>query len=100
MHKNRNIARLLALALLIAQFGAEAHAYSHLTTNPHGVPGSLQSCATCLSFTPVTMAVGGTPCVVLTYRCEAEPALPAATVSIADHLPFRAFQPRAPPQLL
>jgi len=100
MQRHRLIARVLALALLVAQFGAEAHAYSHLAKDPHGVPSSLQGCTKCLSFTPVTIAVGGTPFVVLTDRCDTEPALPVATVSIPDRSPFPAFQPRAPPYLL
>jgi hypothetical protein len=91
---------VLALALLAAQFGAEAHAYSHLAKDPHGAPSSLQGCTKCLSFAPVTMAVGGSPHVVLVDACVAEPALPAATVSIPDSSPFPAFQPRAPPRLL
>jgi hypothetical protein len=99
MPKGGNIARVLALALLMAQFGAQAHAYSHLTRD-QGVPSSMPSCATCLSFAPVTMAVGGTPCVLLVAQCESEPALPVVTISIPDSSPFPAFQPRAPPQLL
>ncbi|MFZ2509002.1 MAG: hypothetical protein WAW79_11095 [Steroidobacteraceae bacterium] len=60
----------------------------------------MQSCTTCLSFAPVTMAVGGGQHVVLIDACVPEPALPAATASIPDSSPFSAFQPRAPPPLL
>ena len=91
---------MLALALLFAQFGAQAHAYSHLAKDRDGAPGSTQSCTTCLSFAPVTMAVGGSPHVVLNDACVAEPVLPPTTISIPDSSPFRAFQPRAPPPLL
>lgn len=98
-HRQRLIARLLALALLFAQFGAQAHAYSHLAKN-QDVPGSLRSCATCLSFAPVAMAVGGSPQVVAIEACVSVPALPVVTISIPDSSPFPAFQPRAPPQLL
>jgi len=97
---HRLIARVLALALLVAQFGAEAHAYSHLAKDQDGAPGSTQNCTTCLSFAPVTMAVGGSPHVVLIDACVAQPALPPATISIPDSTPFLAFQPRAPPHLL
>ena len=102
LHRNRHrlIARVLALAILAAQFGAEAHAYSHLAKDPHGVPSSLQSCTKCLSFAPVTMAVGGTPHVVIIDHCIAEPAIPVVAASISDRFPFPAFQPRAPPSLL
>ena len=91
---------MLALALLVAQFGAEAHAYSHLAKDPDSAPNSLQGCTKCLSFAPVTMAVGGTPYVVLVDNCMTEPALPVVTASIPDRFPFPAFQPRAPPRLL
>lgn len=98
--RHQLIARVLALALLVAQFGAQTHAYSHLARNTHGVPSSMQSCATCLSFAPVTMAAGGTPYVLLAAQCVSESVLPVATVSIPNTSPFPAFQPRAPPQLL
>ena len=91
---------MLALAILAAQFGAEAHAYSHLAKDPDSAPNSLQTCTKCLSFAPVTMAVGGTPYVVIVDHCVAEPALPVVTTSIPDRFSFPAFQPRAPPRLL
>jgi hypothetical protein len=99
-HRRQLIARVLALTLLLAQFGAQAHAYSHLASDLRGAPHALQSCATCLSFAPVTMAVGSAPCVMPVAHCAAEPALPVAAVSIPDASPFPAYQPRAPPQFL
>jgi len=99
-HRQWLIARLLALALLVAQFGAEAHAYTHLARNPDGAPGSTQYCAKCLSFAPVTVAAGGLPHAVLIDQFEAEPALAAATAALPARTPCPAFQPRAPPQFL
>jgi hypothetical protein len=100
VRKSINIARVLALALLVAQFGAELHAYSHLATDPYGAPSSMQYCVKCLSFAPITTAVGSTPYAVLMNRCEAERVVPAVIASIPDRSPFPAFQPRAPPHLL
>lgn len=98
--RHRLIARILALTLFVAQLGAEAHAYSHLVTDPLGVPSTAQTCGKCLSFAPLTMAVGGTQYLVLTDRCEAERVVPIAISSIPSRSPYNAFRPRAPPQLL
>jgi hypothetical protein len=88
------------LALLFAQFGAEAHAYSHLGKDPDGAANSTQYCAKCLSFAPVTIAAGGMPHVVLILQPETEPALATATASIQTLSPRPSYQSRAPPQLL
>ena len=98
-HRQRLIARLLALALLVAQFGAEAHAYSHLAKDTDGAPNSTQYCTKCLSYAPVTIAAGGMPHVVLIAQFDVEPALAAAAASLPTLSPRPAFQPRAPPQL-
>ena len=94
------MARVLALALLVAQFGAEAHAYSHLAKDPDSVPSSTQYCAKCLSFAPVTVAAGGMPHVVLIDPIESEPALAAATAVIPARSPCPSYQSRAPPKSL
>ena len=91
---------LLSLALLVAQLGAEAHAYSHLASDPPGVPSTSQGCETCLSFAPLLNAVGGSQCVLLAIPCAAERIVPGNTISIPYLLPRLAFQPRAPPKLL
>lgn len=98
--RHRLIARVLALALFVAQLGAEAHAYSHLVTDPLGVPSTAQTCGKCLSFAPLTMAVGGTPYLVLMDRCEAKRVVPIAISSIPSRSPYSAYRPRAPPHLL
>jgi hypothetical protein len=99
-HRQRLIARLLALAVLGAQFGAEAHAISHLAKDPDSVPNSTQYCAKCLSFAPVTSAAGGMPHAILIVQPESEPALAAPTASLPTLLPRPSYQSRAPPQLL
>jgi hypothetical protein len=91
---------VLALALLAAQFGAEAHAYSHLAKDPDGIPGSSQYCAKCLSFAPVTAAAGGMPHAVLIVQSEPESPLAAVTLPFATVSPRPSYQSRAPPQSL
>jgi len=95
-----NIARLLALALLLAQFGATAHAYSHLKGEPYGVPGTPQGCGLCLSFMPLTTAVGSTPCVIAINFDKADCPAPTVTAPPAGRAFRPAFRPRAPPGLL
>jgi hypothetical protein len=98
--RHRLIARVLALALLFAQFGAQAHAYSHLGKDPDGAASSTQYCTKCLSFAPVTIAAGGMPHAVLIDQMEAEPAAAAPTALLPTLSPRPSYQSRAPPQLL
>lgn len=94
------IARVLSLALLVGQFGAEAHAYSHLADDSKGLPGASQSCRACLSFAPVQAAVGGSPTVLVMAPCVAESFAPLDEILVPDSPSRRAFQSRAPPVLL
>lgn len=95
----RLIARVLSLALLVGQLGAEAHAYSHLSDNSKGLPGTSQSCRACLSFAPVQAAVGGLLAAFVAAPCAGESYVPLDQIP-AFHAPsHRAFQSRAPPVL-
>lgn len=96
----RVIARLLSLALLIGQLGAEAHAYSHLTDDPHGLPDTAQSCRACLSFAPLLNAVSGSHSVLVRNPGVTETFVPIAEVLIRHSPSHRAFHSRAPPALL
>lgn len=96
----RLIARVLSLALLFGQLGAEAHAYSHLSDDSKGLPGTSQSCRACLSFAPVQAAVGGSPAVLAVAPCAVELFTPLDEILVPDGPSHRAFQSRAPPVLL
>ncbi|MGE0580569.1 MAG: hypothetical protein AB7P31_00335 [Steroidobacteraceae bacterium] len=91
--------RALSLALLLAQLGAEAHAYTHAGEDTHGVP-TTQLCGACLSIAPLQGAVGPTPLILPTDLREAEFAVPANSVALPYHPPAPAFRSRAPPALL
>ena len=99
-NRQRLIARLLALAVLVAQFGAEAHAYTHLGKDPDSIPSSTQYCAKCLSFASVTIAAGGAPHAALITQFEMELPVAAATVAIPTRSPCSSYQSRAPPKSL
>lgn len=90
---------MLSIALLAAQFGAEAHAFSHLRPDPHGAPNTTQ-CATCLSFAPVTSGAGSTTTLTVSDSCllGLAPVIPAAAFSTRS--PLSGYQARAPPAFL
>ena len=94
------IARLLSLALLIGQLGAETHAYTHLLDDTDGLPSTTQNCRACLSSAPLQSAVGSSPTSFIVARCEAEAFVPLDAIVVAQGPAHRAFQSRAPPALL
>lgn len=94
------IARLLSLALLLGQLGAETHAYSHLLDDTDGLPSTTQNCRACLSSAPLQSAVGSAPVAFTVARLEGGDPLPAESVPVFQSPTHRAFQSRAPPALL
>jgi hypothetical protein len=90
----------LSLALLIAQLGMQAHAYSHLASEKHGVPSTLQTCGHCVSVAPLLTAVGSSQYIWLAHRPATGYVAATETTSIAFLLPCPAFRSRAPPALL
>ena len=91
------IGRWLALALLVAQFGAEIHLYSHPLAESSEKLGTLRNCGICLASSQLQNAVSVT-----------SPDLPARSIAwvilVAEagapqtrSSPFRAFRSRAPP---
>jgi hypothetical protein len=99
-NRRRLIVQVLSLVLLIAQLGMEAHAYSHLKPDQHGVPSTLQICGQCVSFAPLLGIVGGPQHVRFVHPPERDYILPADTASVASRLTCPAFRSRAPPHAL
>ena len=87
----------LALALVIAQFLAQAHGYSHLRVDGEPRGSSTQQCSECLANSPL---VSGTdaPVHALAFlgASDAAPAL-LAQQSVVERFRPRPFQSRAPP---
>jgi len=98
-HRHRLIIHLLSLALLIAQLGMQAHAYSHLTPEKHGTPAA-QFCGECLSFAPLLGMAGASAAIALTHQSHDDYLAPADVTSVASRLPPAAFRSRAPPRVL
>lgn len=94
------LARLLALALLFGQFGAETHAYSHLADDPHGLPDTTQVCRACASFAPLASAVGGQAVTTHIERCSSEAPVPKESAATALDPHYPGFRSRAPPAIL
>jgi hypothetical protein len=97
---NLRIALMMAMALLIAQFGAQAHAYSHLRADSvasdqldsHG-----KLCSDCLSFAPL-LATASSPSHLFAIAPQGIVAAPDVSVaSLITRSPTPAFRSRAPP---
>jgi hypothetical protein len=86
--------------LLIAQLGVQAHAYSHLASEQHGIPSTVQTCGHCMSVAPLLTAVGSSQFIWLAHRPVTGHEVATQTTSIALLLPCPAFRSRAPPELL
>jgi hypothetical protein len=94
------IGRLLSLALLFGQLGADAHAYSHLSDDSKGLPETTQSCRACASFAPLHSAVGGSTSAFIVDQCAAATFVLLDAILIPHSPSHRAFQSRAPPTFL
>ena len=90
---------LLALIVLIAQFGAQAHAYTHLAKNTDPAQNSAHRapCVECSAFAPLLAAVSGVS--YPTVATVVEPPAIAATLAAGVHraAPCTAYRSRAPP---
>lgn len=98
--RRRLIVHLLSLALLIAQLGMEAHAYSHLKSDPDGLPGQpTQLCGQCASSAPLLSMASSSLCLRVPYEPQAAGVAPASLGTDVRSLPHPAFRSRAPPLL-
>ncbi len=95
------VALVTAMALLIAQFAAQAHAYSHLrpgsdTTDQLDARGRL--CAQCLSFAPLLATAGGTGQQPAFFAPGVNAAPGVLLALLIANSPTLAFRSRAPPR--
>lgn len=99
-HANLRIALLTALALLVAQLGAQAHAYSHFNSASHPA-GELDyhtaQCFDCLSFAPLLASAGGPSHALVVAQQGVLSAPNAALVTLTTTGSVSGFQSRAPP---
>jgi hypothetical protein len=97
----RLLVHLLSLALLIAQLGVEAHAYSHLKSDRESLPGTAttQLCGQCASSAPLLSMASSSSCIRIPFESQAEGIAPASIGTDVRPLPHPAFRSRAPPRL-
>ncbi len=96
----RLMGRMLALALLVAQFGAEVHLYSHPLADPADLLGAARSCGTCLASSQLQHAVGAPPPPVPARSIAWTAVVPEFSAPVFYQAPFPAFRSRAPPALV
>jgi hypothetical protein len=100
----KTAARLfLALALLVAQSGAQIHAYSHLRpgSNPSDLAGtSSRLCGDCLSFAPLLSAAGASDASFVAATVKVAALLCTSIAPRVEERRHHAFRSRAPPHLL
>jgi hypothetical protein len=89
---------LLVFALLFAQTGALLHQYRHLRA-PGAPPASGQTCADCLSFSPLLTAAGGATHLLVMSRAQTGISYRSPSVPAFVRPPQHAFLPRGPPSL-
>ena len=93
------IGRWLALALLVAQFGAEIHLYSHPLADSSEKLGTARNCGTCLASSQLQNAVAVAPPALPARSVAWAAVVPEAAAPETRSSPFRAFRSRAPPVL-
>lgn len=99
-NRYRLIGRVLALALLVAQFGAEIHVYSHPLADPTERLGAARSCSYCLASSQLQFAVGAPQTALPVRSLVWATIVPEPVISVFHAAPFRAFRSRAPPTLV
>lgn len=88
-----------ALALLVAQLGAEIHLYSHALADPSDQLEAALSCRTCLASSQLQSAIGTAPPELPSRSIAWVTIVPEASAPDTRPEPFRAFRSRAPPAL-
>jgi hypothetical protein len=89
----------LALIVLIAQLGAQAHAYSHLASVPDGAAHHTRTvpCAECSTFAPLLTAVSNASYVFAPAVLGQGGICLPVSVGVLRTAACRAYRSRAPP---
>jgi hypothetical protein len=98
LHRHKLAHVLLALTLVVAQFLAQAHGYTHLrNSDQRGLPA--QPCSECLACSPL-LAGSDAPVQAIAFIHPAVEAFPiVADAPVVESFRYRPFQSRAPPAL-
>jgi hypothetical protein len=96
------IALISAMALLIAQFAAQGHTYSHVrpgSDSTQQLDSHGRLCSECLSFAPLLATAGGLAHVSFIRPDGIAPAPDVSVLSLISRSPTAAFRSRAPPRI-
>ena len=97
--RHAGLSLILAIVVVVAQLGAQAHAYSHLARTPDPTQNSAHRtpCVECSAFAPLLAAVSGVS--YPTVATVIEPPAIAATLAsgIRRAALCTAYRSRAPP---
>ncbi len=99
-YRYRLLARVLALALLVAQFGVEIHIYSHPLADPPDQLGAARSCSYCLASSQLQIAVGTRASALPIHSPAWVTTVHESATQEINQRPYRAFRSRAPPALV
>lgn len=97
--RHAGLSLILAIFVLVAQLGAQAHAYSHLAKSTESAQNSVHRtpCVECSAFAPLLTAVSGVAFPVVATVVEP----PAITATLATGIRraalCTAYRSRAPP---
>ena len=101
LSRYRALCKLQALILVIAQLGAQAHAYSHLTIarDANGEPQRIHAlaCSECVAFAPLLAVAGGSAVPLLHLPARASTLIAFDAQLQARASTHSAHRSRAPP---
>jgi hypothetical protein len=89
----------LALIVLIAQLGAQTHAYTHLTSTPDSTAHHTHPapCVQCSTFAPLLTAVNSASYAAVVAVLDQSSVCSRLTVVVQGTAVGRAYRSRAPP---
>src|SRR5215475_4175589 len=102
IRRHASLSWLLAILVLVAQLGAQAHAYSHLAKSPDSIQRSAHTapCVECSAFAPLLTAVSGASFPIVIAAIEPPTIAAALVAGVHCATPCTAYRSRAPPALI
>jgi hypothetical protein len=97
--RHAGLSLILAMIVLVAQLGAQAHAYSHLARNTQPAQNSAHPapCVECSAFAPLLTAVTGVGFPVVATVVETPAIAATLAAGIRRAALCTAYRSRAPP---
>jgi hypothetical protein len=102
IRRHAGLSLLLAICVLVAQLGAQAHAYSHLAKSPDPIQRSAHSapCIECSAFAPLLTAVSGASFPVVVAVVDPPTITASLAAGVHSAAPCTAYRSRAPPAMV